>query len=412
MSSDLKLLEDDKAPAGGAAVWRVLVVDDDPEVHAVTRLALNDFEFIGRRLEIISAQSASEARGLLVRNPDVALVLLDVVMETEHAGLDFARYIRDEIGNKTVRIVLRTGQPGQAPPREVVNRYEIDDYRTKTELTYERLYTLVLTSLRTYGLLQRMQEHQAALQRSNQELESFAYVASHDLQTPLRGVIGFAQLLQSRYKDKVDQEGQEMLAFIVSCGHDMRAVISDLLEFSRVGRVNNSIAPVDLNLVLQAVTHQLQATISQRGADVRCNALPTIDGNAVQMEQLFRNLLDNAIKFQPGDVPRVEVSARVREGGFWEVRVRDWGIGIDPAQADRIFELFRRLHPSDQFPGTGIGLAICKKIVEFHGGTIRVEPAPEHGSVFVIVLPSMRAPEAVLAGGIMAGPAAGPGVPR
>jgi signal transduction histidine kinase len=388
MSSDLNLIEDREEAAAPGRAWRVLVVDDDPEVHAVTRLALSDFEFIGRRLEIISADSASAARGLLVRHPDIALVLLDVVMETEHAGLDFARFVREDLGNKAVRIVLRTGQPGQAPPREVVQRYEIDDYRTKTELTYERLFTLVLTSLRTYRLLQQMQERETALRRSNQDLESFAYVASHDLQTPLRGVIGFAQLLQSRYRAVLDNEGQELLSFIVSSGHDMRAVINDLLEFSRVGRVNSSIAPVDLSRTLSTVLHQLQGPIGERGARIDIAALPTLEANGVQMEQLFRNLIDNALKFQPGPAPRVEVSARAVGGGDWELAVRDFGIGIDASQHERIFELFRRLHPADEFPGTGIGLAICKKIAGFHGGSIRVESVPKRGSTFFILLPA------------------------
>ncbi|HUP91814.1 MAG TPA: ATP-binding protein [Solimonas sp.] len=387
MTDDLNLREDTAHGQQAEAPWRILVVDDDPEVFAVTQLALGDFEFAGRGVQLLTAASAAEARALLARDSGVALVLLDVVMESEHAGLDLVRYIRQELGNSSTRIVLRTGQPGQAPPRDIVSRFEIDDYRTKTELTYERLQTLVVTSLRTYRLLQRMEAKQRELARSNRELEAFAYVASHDLQTPLRSVVGFAQLLQSGYRDTLDERGRELLDYIVAGGREMRAVISDLLDYARIGSAAAEHAPLDLNQVFANACQQLQATIRQREASVTSGPLPTVRANATQMEQLFRNLIDNGLKFQPGAQPVVRVEAQALTEGGWELRFTDRGIGIAPQHLGTIFELFQRLHAPDKFPGTGMGLAICRKIVQVHGGVMRVESTPGQGSSFIFSLP-------------------------
>ncbi|HVT35168.1 MAG TPA: histidine kinase dimerization/phospho-acceptor domain-containing protein, partial [Nevskiaceae bacterium] len=249
--TDLLGLRASSAP--DAPPWLVLVVDDDAEVHAVTRLALSAFEFAGRPVRILEAHSAAEARTRLAQHTDIALILLDVVMETEHAGLDLVRYIRDELKNSIVRIVLRTGQPGQAPPLDVVVRYEIDDYRSKTEMTFERLNISTLTALRAYRLLQQMEQRQRELAQSNQDLERFAYVASHDLQAPLRSVAGFAQILQKRYTMALDSEGRELLDFVMRGTSDMQALINDLLQLSRVGRSSAARGLVNLNQVLSKV---------------------------------------------------------------------------------------------------------------------------------------------------------------
>ncbi len=169
-NDELPLLDDMEAPVEAAEPWKILVVDDDEEVHIVTRLALEEFRFENRPVQILSAESDAAARVLLRDTPDIALILLDVVMESDHAGLDLVDFVRERLHNRMVRIVLRTGQPGQAPPREVVQKYDIDDYRTKTELTFERLFVVVTTALRTYHLLSSMAAQQAHM----------AYLATHD----------------------------------------------------------------------------------------------------------------------------------------------------------------------------------------------------------------------------------------
>lgn len=375
-----------------AEPWQILVVDDDPEVLAVTRLSLRDFRFANRPVVLLDADSAAAAREALARSPEVALILLDVVMETEHAGLDLVRYVREELDNSAVRIVLRTGQPGQAPAMEVADRYQIDDYRTKTELTFERLRVLVTTALRTYGLVRQLESRSRALAEHASELERFSYVASHDMQTPLANIARLVQLLQRRLADVLTDRQRELMDLLVSSTHDLQQLISDLLALARIGReqIDRS-APVDLNRTMQRITAHLQGLIDDRQVQLDVGPLPVVEGHAVLLEQLLSNLIDNAIKFQPQGQPKVAISAReISEG--WELRVQDAGIGIDGEHLQRIFEPFQRLHTREQFPGSGVGLAICRRVARLHGGTISAESQPGQGTTMIVRLSRQTAP--------------------
>ena len=225
------------------------------------------------------------------------------------------------------------------------------------------------------------------LRRSNQELEHFAYVASHDLQEPLRTVSSFSQLLARRYQGKLDADADDFIAFIVEGATRMQTLINDLLAFSRVGTRGNPFAPVRCQEILQGVKESLKAAIAESGAVISQDPLPTLVADQTQLAQLFQNLFSNAIKFRrPQEAPRIHVSA-LRLDDAWRLSVRDNGIGIDPQFFGRIFVLFQRLHEREQYPGTGIGLAICKKIVERHGGQIWVESEPGSGSTFHFTIP-------------------------
>lgn len=202
MSDTLAFAPERARPEASGTPWQVLVVDDDPEVHAVTRLMLENCEFAGRRLTLLHAHSAAEARTRLGEHPGIALVLLDVVMETEHAGLDVARHIRQELGNHAIRIVLRTGQPGQTPVQQVVAEYDIDDYLPKSELRFQRLHILATTTLRTYALLRELEAKQAELRRSNEELERFAFT---DTLTGLMNRRRFDVEIESEWRRAVRQ---------------------------------------------------------------------------------------------------------------------------------------------------------------------------------------------------------------
>ncbi len=229
--------------------------------------------------------------------------------------------------------------------------------------------------------------HAAELARSNAELERFAYVASHDLQEPLRTVTSFAQLLAQRYADRNDPAIREYVGFITESVQRMRELIEGLLAYSRVSRQGEPPQDVDLGERLRQAVASLDAAIQASGARVTHEALPRVHANPSLMLHLLQNLLGNSLKFRRADVvPEVHVSA-AREDGAWRISVRDNGIGIDPQHAERIFVLFQRLHTRDDFPGNGLGLAICKKIVEQHGGRIWVEPA-NPGTVFHFTLPA------------------------
>ncbi len=229
--------------------------------------------------------------------------------------------------------------------------------------------------------------YQRKLEESNDRLEQFAYAASHDLQEPLRMVTSYLQLLEKRYGDAFDDDGEEFLAFAIDGAERMREMIDALLEYSRVDTQGDPFEPVELDAVLEDVREDLQMRIEETDADITTDELPRVDGDSSQLRQLFQNLLQNAIEYSGDEPPRIEISAE-RTGCDWNVSVRDEGVGIDPDDTERIFEVFQRLHSYEEHSGTGIGLALCRRIVERHGGEIWVESTPEDGTTFSFTLPT------------------------
>ena len=226
---------------------------------------------------------------------------------------------------------------------------------------------------------------QAELARSNAELEQFAYVASHDLQEPLRMVASYVGLLERRYRGKLDDDADDFIEFAVDGARRMQALLNGLLDLSRVGTRGREPEPTDSEAVLRDALLNLEQAIGEAGAEVSHDPMPTVLGDRIQLTQLFQNLISNAVKFNASRRPRVAVTAR-RAGSMWEFRVADNGIGIDPAHFERIFQVFQRLHTRETYAGTGIGLAVCRKIVERHGGTIWIESAKGQGATFCFTL--------------------------
>lgn len=224
------------------------------------------------------------------------------------------------------------------------------------------------------------------LARSNAELEQFAYVASHDLQKPLRMVSGFVQLLANKYKGQLDSDADEFISYALDGSQRMHALINDLLQFSRVGRDEASAKEVQMGEVLERALTNLGVAIEEAGAIITADPLPSVVGKQSYLVRLLQNIIGNAIKFRSKAVPKVHVSVR-RQDGEWVFSVKDNGIGFEPRFAERIFGVFQRLHSHAEYPGTGIGLAICKKIVEQHGGRIWAESEPGNGASFYFTLP-------------------------
>ncbi|MFJ8435995.1 CHASE3 domain-containing protein [Kitasatospora sp. NPDC094019] len=232
----------------------------------------------------------------------------------------------------------------------------------------------------------RLDTQAADLQRSNAELEQFAYVASHDLQEPLRKVSSFTQLLQRRYGGQLDARADQYIGFAVDGANRMQTLINDLLDFSRVGRVLNTTDEVNLEETLDRTLDALGIAIQEAGADITHDPLPALVADSTQMGMLFQNLIGNAVKFHhPGRPPHIHITAE-REGPLWHFAVTDDGIGIAPEFADKVFVIFQRLHTKEAFSGSGIGLAMCRKIVEFHGGTIAVDPDHSDGTRIAFTL--------------------------
>jgi PAS domain S-box-containing protein len=234
---------------------------------------------------------------------------------------------------------------------------------------------------------QELENRAERLERINAELQDFAYIASHDLSEPLRMITSYLQLLQRRYQGQLDETADEFIHYAVDGAERMKSLIDDLLRYSRIGSAEVQRVPVDADAVLGGVLRSLEGAILERGATITHQPLGTVRADATQLGQLLQNLVANAIKFARPDVPAEVRIERIDEPREWHVAVRDNGIGIEERYAERIFKMFGRLHGREEYEGTGIGLAICRRITDRHGGTIWVESTPGSGSAFHVSIP-------------------------
>jgi len=354
------------------------------------------------------AQMEGRYRGLLEAAPDAMVVVNqkgEIVLLNLQAEKQFG-YRRDELlGQQVTNIIpkgfaerlvadgLRSAEDALA--QQIGTGIElIGKRKDASEFPIELMLSplgsapsiLVTAAIRDISV-RRAAERELArnveeLSRSNEELGQFAYIASHDLQEPLRMVASYTQLLSRRYKGKLDSDADEFIAFAVDGASRMQRLIQDLLAYSRVGTKENDMRDASSEEALRDALHNLHDAIADSGAQVTHDALPGVLADEGQLIQLFQNLIGNAIKYQSPGIPRVHVSAARDGGKQWIFSVKDNGLGIDPQYFERIFGMFQRLHKREEFAGTGIGLAICKKIVERHGGDISVESQPGQGSTF------------------------------
>lgn len=250
----------------------------------------------------------------------------------------------------------------------------------------QQLADQISIALAQSQLLEEETRRREELARSNAELQQFAYVASHDLQEPLRMITSYLQLLERRYKNKLDASADEFINYTVEGAIRMKMLIDDLLRYSRVGTHGKPFKPIDCAAMVERAIANLQMAINETGATITYPDLPTVMGDATQLTQLFQNLLSNAIKFRSAAPPTIHIAAE-RQTDQWLFSVQDNGIGIEPQYTERIFIIFQRLHLRTEYPGTGIGLAICQKIVERHSGRIWVESEPEQGATFYFTIP-------------------------
>ena len=289
------------------------------------------------------------------------------------------------------------------------------DVETMREVLVRQVERAASASAELGEAHRRLTAQAEELQRSNRDLEQFAYVASHDLQEPLRKVASFTQLLQKRYGGQLDERADQYIEFAVDGAKRMQRLIQDLLAFSRVGRAGGTTVDVDMADVLAEATSNLEHAIADAGATVTHDGLPVVHGERPLLVQLLQNLVANAVKFRdPARPPEVRLSARPVDGG-WELECRDNGIGIEPQYAERVFVIFQRLHPKETYEGTGIGLSLCKRIVEHHGGQIWIEPVDDGSpgtairwTLPVTVGPADDDPAREPADGPAQGPADGP----
>jgi len=357
-------------------------------------------------------QMEGRYRGLLEAAPD-AIVVVDrvgkIVLLNARAENEFG-YRRDELlGQQVMTIIpqgfaerliadgLRSAEDALAQQigtgielsgrRKDGSEFPIEIMLSPLESAEGILVTAAIRDITTrktaeLQLLSKVGE----LNRSNLELGQFAYIASHDLQEPLRMVASYTQLLSRRYKGRLDSDADEFIAFAVDGAGRMQRLIQDLLAYSRVGTKGSDLLETSSEEAMQQSLINLREAIRESGALVTHDPMPAVLADETQLVQLFQNLIGNAIKYQKPGEPRIHISAAMDGGKKWIFSVKDNGLGIDPQYFERIFGMFQRLHKRDEFAGTGIGLAICKKIVERHGGSISVESAPGQGSTFRFAL--------------------------
>jgi signal transduction histidine kinase len=361
---------------GSRLKLRALVVEDEP---ADVELALQTLRLADLEVSEDVAQTVQEFTEL-VRKNSYDVVLADYKLPGWN-GMESVEILRRE--GLDVPVILVSGALGEQTAVECIKQGAAD-YVLKDHLA--RLPGSVRRAMRETKLREDHRQSQADLTRSNRDLEQFAYVASHDLQEPLRMVATYTQLLAERYRGKLDADADKYIHYAVDGALRMQKLVEDLLAFSRVGRNGLAHENTDCNTALQVALKNLDAAIQESGAVVERAQLPVLLADSSQMVQVFQNLIGNAIKFRGSRPPLIRVSAEWL-GKECVFSVADNGIGIPPEHAESVFVVFRRLHTSAEYPGSGIGLSICKKIVEQHGGRIWVESEVGHGSTFHFALP-------------------------
>jgi signal transduction histidine kinase len=358
---------------------RVLMVEDnssdvDLVLHALRR---GGFE---PKCEVV--QTGADFVEKLRKN-SYDIILADYTLPSWN-GMETVEILHQE--GFEVPVIVVSGSLGEQTAVDCIKEGAAD-YILKDHLA--RLPGSVRRAIRENKLQQEHKQAQEELARSNRDLEQFAYVASHDLQEPLRMVATYTQLLAERYKGKLDENADKYIHYAVDGALRMQTLVEDLLGFSRVGRQGVEIKATDCNAVVATVLQNLQTAIAESGAQVICDRLPIVIVDSAQLAQVMQNLIGNAIKFRGSDPPVVHVSVQ-SQGKDWLFSIADNGIGIDPEHAELIFVIFKRLHTHAEYPGSGIGLAICKKIIEQHGGRIWVESQLGKGSTFKFTLPQKQ----------------------
>ncbi len=363
---------------------RILIVEDE----GIEALGL-EHSLISMGYTVVDIVSTGEEAIIKAEEIRPDLVLMDIMLQGEIDGVTAAEQIHARFNIPVIFITAYADE-------DTLQRAKITEpYGYLIKPFQEReLHISIDMAIYKHKAEEKLKQTLAELAHSNAELEQFAYIASHDLQEPLRMISSFTQLLARRYKGRLDKDADEFIGYIVDGTIRMQRMVEDLLAYSRVGTRGKPFEPTNCEAVFDQAVTNLKAIIEENGAVVTHDALPTVIADVSQLIQLFQNLIGNAIKFRREEPPQVHISAQ-RKGNEWIFSVQDNGIGIAPEFMEHIFKMFQREY-SAEYPGTGVGLAICKKIVERHGGRIWVESEKGKGSTFYFTIPAKRSMKSII----------------
>lgn len=395
--------------------WDVLIVDDEEAVHSITKTVLKSKVIDGKKLRFHSVYTGREATELLSQQSDFAVILLDVVMESDQAGLDACKFIRDELQLETVRIILRTGQPGSTPEEEVILKYRINDYKEKNELTASKLFSSVVSAVRSYNDLVTLEASKKALQQEKQAVEKasreiaekarlleqsnrykteFLANMSHELRTPLNSILILSGLLGENDRENLHQEQLESLGVIHKSGNELLDLIEDILALSQLetGKIKPYFQQHEVRELLRVISEKFKPLAHEKSLEFKCVIDSNVPSFAVmdfqKVKQALVNLLSNAIKFTKEGYIGVDVKYQA-EPQQLNIEVRDTGIGIEQAQFATVFESFQQIDGSTsrEFGGVGLGLTIAQRMLALVDGKISVISELGQGSCFTITVP-------------------------
>jgi len=400
-------------------VWEVMIIDDEEDVHQLTRFVLDDFVYEEKKLNFVSAYSAKEAKVLIQQHPNVAVVLLDVVMETIDAGLKLVEYIREQQQNRFARIILRTGQPGYAPEKEIILKYDINDYKNKTELTDQKLFTVITASLRAYSNIMMIESYRQHLEEKvvertyelqqkneilvnlnqqltllNQEKNEFLGIAAHDLKNPLSSIQSLANLIRTSFEDFPKQKVLEFARMIEISAHKMFALIKNLLDVNVIesGRMNLLVDAYNILSLLQTVVNDYLEPANAKNITLQFQLIEgeykaLVDESATL--QVLDNLISNAVKYSPlGKNIFVRI---LKTSNAVRCEIQDEGPGLSERDIQKLFGKFVRVgpRPTGEEHSTGLGLFIVKKLVDAMKGRVWCESQLGEGTTFIVEFPSL-----------------------
>ena len=392
--------------------WKILIVDDEEDIHHVTRIALKGFTFRGKPVVFYDAYSAAEAEKILKKHPDIALILLDVVMETSNAGLDLVKIIRDKLGNKVTQIIIRTGQPGQAPERDVIVSYEINDYKTKTELTSFKLFTVALASLRAYEAVQqigrlneefkleinrhirkeKILEHaKEKAEKSEQQKSVFLHQMSEKVQGPLNLILDSSDTIRKEVKDQVNDNIRQLFDDMNYSGKEIiRAVqmINDLSEI-QAGNYEVNRGKISVSGAIRDILADEKYAIHKSGIDLVVENKASLDIISIDeyaFGQILSNVIDNAVKNTKEGLIEIKVSQEI--DNFLKISVSDTGRGMSQSfQKEMFFPFIRELSNDANGHGLGLGLTLTKEFCKLMNVNIHITSKPGKGTRVYLSIP-------------------------